>query len=93
MDKKALKLINKFKPDFIFVAFGAPKQEKWVYRNLRELHSELVMVVGSSFDYIAGTRKHVPHVFDRLGIYYGDLTGSQNLKRIAMLSLNFHCLY
>jgi len=84
IDRKAIKRINRFKPHFLFVAFGAPKQEKWVYRNIDNLKTDLVMVVGSSFEYIAGTRKQVPVMIDRIGLewLWRIITGSQNIKRI-----------
>ena len=46
--------INKFKPDLLFVAFGAPKQEKWINSHLKELDIGGAMGVGGSFDYISG---------------------------------------
>ncbi len=39
----------------LLVAYGAPKQERWIERNLRKLPKPLVAVgVGGSFDYLAG---------------------------------------
>lgn len=54
VEKEAIEKINKFKPDFLFVAFGPPKQEKWVARNLPRLKVGVAMVVGGAFDYLAG---------------------------------------
>jgi len=84
IDRKVLVRINKFNPHFLFVAFGAPKQEKWVYRNIDNLRSDLIMVVGSSFEYIAGTRKRVPVVIEKIGLewLWRIITGSQNIRRI-----------
>lgn len=46
--------INTFQPDLLFVAFGAPKQEKWVNNNFKKLNIGGVMVVGGALDYFAG---------------------------------------
>jgi N-acetylglucosaminyldiphosphoundecaprenol N-acetyl-beta-D-mannosaminyltransferase len=94
LDRKAVTKINKFKPDFLFVAFGAPKQEKWVYRNIDNLKTELIMVVGSSFEYIAGTRTRVPVIIDRMGMewFWRILTGSQNIQRIINAVIKFPLL-
>ena len=75
----------------LFVAFGAPKQEKWVYRNLEQLKCNLVMVVGGSFDYVAGTRKDVPHIVNKAGLewLWRLLTGSQNIERIFNAVIKF----
>ena len=38
----------------MFVALGAPKQEKWINENLKKMPSvKLAMVVGGAFDFIA----------------------------------------
>lgn len=90
-DEKSVRLINRFQPDILFVAYGAPKQEKWVYRNINNLKTGIVMVVGSSFDYLAGTRKPVPQPIENMGLewLWRLLTGSQNMKRIFNAVIKF----
>lgn len=61
--------INRAKPDIILVAFGAPKQEIWIYENLKKLPSvKLAIGVGGSFDFISGKIKRAPLIFQRLGL-------------------------
>jgi len=67
-NKKMIQLIKKSKPDALFVAFGAPKQEKWLYENLIELNVPLCMGVGGTFDFIAGYRKRAPKWIQRIGL-------------------------
>ncbi len=68
-DKEILALINAAKPDLLFVAFGAPKQEIWIKRNLPHLKSvKAVMGVGGAFDFIAGIRKRAPDWMRRTGL-------------------------
>lgn len=55
-----LDLINKSKPDFIWIGLGAPKQEKWMYDNLQNLNSGIMFGIGAGFDYLAGNTKHAP---------------------------------
>ena len=90
-DEKSIRLINRFQPDILFVAYGAPKQEKWVYRKINNLKAGIVMVVGSSFDYLAGTRKPVPQPIENMGLewLWRLLTGSQNIKRIYNAVIKF----
>jgi len=64
--------IKNAEPDIIFVAFGHPKQEKWIYHNLPLLNPPLskgrkewsgvkiAMGVGGSFDFISGNIKRAP---------------------------------
>lgn len=40
--------------DILFVAFGPPKQEKWIAKNLKNLPVNVVMGVGGAFDYLSG---------------------------------------
>jgi N-acetylglucosaminyldiphosphoundecaprenol N-acetyl-beta-D-mannosaminyltransferase len=63
-----LDTINVQKPDLLFVALGAPKQEKWALHNLDSLDVKVVMVVGGAFDYFAGKMSKPPALFARLGL-------------------------
>ena len=61
--------INESKPDILFVAFGAPKQEMWIAKNYLKLDSVKVSVgVGGSFDYISGKIKRAPVLFQKIGL-------------------------
>lgn len=59
LEKEVVDAINIFKPHLLFVAFGAPKAEKWMYRLRTELNVGAMMSVGRTYDYIAG-RMHTP---------------------------------
>lgn len=62
-------IVNYAKPDILFVAYGAPKQEIWVSNNLNKLSKiQIIMVVGGSFDFYSGKIKRAPHVFRKLGL-------------------------
>lgn len=65
---EAIKMINKLKPKLLFVAFGHPKQEKWVMEHLKELNVDVVMVVGGTLDYIAGAKPIPPKWLESLGL-------------------------
>lgn len=57
-DRNLQTIINDAKPDILFVAFGAPKQELWLARNLPHLKTvKVAMGVGGAFDFIAGIKK------------------------------------
>ena len=56
-------------PDVVLVAFGMPKQERWIARNLDALPSvRLAVGVGGVFDQLAGLRRVPPPLFHRLGL-------------------------
>ncbi len=57
-----------FAPDILLVAFGHPKQERWIARYLADLPQlKIVMGVGGSFDYWAGSARRAPLFFQRAG--------------------------
>jgi N-acetylglucosaminyldiphosphoundecaprenol N-acetyl-beta-D-mannosaminyltransferase len=55
-----IKRINEVKPDFIWVGLGAPKQEKWMFNNYKNINKGLLFGIGAGFDYLAGNTKHAP---------------------------------
>jgi len=56
-------------PDVVLVAFGMPKQERWIARNLTRLPSVRVAVgVGGSLDYLAGAAKAPPALVHLVGL-------------------------
>ncbi|MEA2113189.1 MAG: WecB/TagA/CpsF family glycosyltransferase [Patescibacteria group bacterium] len=53
----------------LFVALGAPKQEKWIARNLRKNPSiNLAIGVGGAFDFISGRVKRAPKFLRLVGM-------------------------
>lgn len=45
------------KPDILLVAFGSPKQEKWINMNYREAGVPFVLGAGTSFNFLTGESK------------------------------------
>ncbi len=60
--------INASGADLLFVAYGAPKQDAWIARNLPRLRVKAAMGVGGTFDFIAGVQKRAPVGWQRLGL-------------------------
>ena len=55
--------------DVLFVAFGMPKQERWIARNLASLPSvRLAIGVGGVFDQLTGRRRVPPAFLHRVGL-------------------------
>jgi len=47
--------ILKIRPDFLFVAYGPPFQERWIYKNRDKLKGIVCMGVGGSFNFFSNT--------------------------------------
>lgn len=58
-DREAIARINEAKADFVWVALGAPKQERWMYAH-REKIQGLMIGIGAGADYFAGNIKRAP---------------------------------
>jgi len=55
-------------PDLLLVAFGAPKQEKWVNLNMGRLKVPVSIGIGGSLDFLAGTQTRAPRFMQRLAL-------------------------
>jgi N-acetylglucosaminyldiphosphoundecaprenol N-acetyl-beta-D-mannosaminyltransferase len=60
--------INAASPDILWVGLGAPRQEKWIYRNLHRLQVTVAIGVGAAFDYESGKKKRAPRWMRQLGL-------------------------
>ena len=67
-NNKIQKMINQLAPDILFVGVGAPKQEKWIYKNLDKLNVKLAIGIGASFDFVAGSIKRAPKFMRKMGL-------------------------
>lgn len=54
--------------DILFVAFGSPKQEFWMAKNLKRLPVKLAIGVGGAFDFASGDVIRAPLPIRRLGL-------------------------
>jgi N-acetylglucosaminyldiphosphoundecaprenol N-acetyl-beta-D-mannosaminyltransferase len=52
-----LRRLRAAKPDLLLVAFGSPKQEKWISMNYREAGVPFVLGAGASFDFLVSDAK------------------------------------
>ncbi|WIF95312.1 WecB/TagA/CpsF family glycosyltransferase [Caminicella sporogenes] len=79
--------INKANPDVLFVALGAPRQEKWIYKNRKRLNAKVAIGVGGSVDIWAGTAKRAPVIYQKLGLewFYRLLKEPWRYKRMTSL--------
>ena len=67
-EEDVIKEINELKPNVLFVAMGAPIQEKWINAHKHELKVDVAAGQGGTFDYEAGKIKRAPIIFQKLGI-------------------------
>ncbi len=79
--------INGKKPDILFVALGAPKQEKWISKYKKTINAKVAMGVGGSLDVWAGTAKRAPVFFQKTGLEWFYRFLKQPTRIMRMMSL------
>jgi len=67
-DPKMIEQVKASKPDLILVAFGFPRQEKWIYQYLKSADYGIAVGVGGSFDVLSGKAKRAPKLVQKLHI-------------------------
>lgn len=60
-------IIN-LKPDYVFVAKGAPLQDEWINKVIQKTDRGIFMGVGGSFDVLSGVVKRAPKVWRKLNL-------------------------
>jgi N-acetylglucosaminyldiphosphoundecaprenol N-acetyl-beta-D-mannosaminyltransferase len=67
MDPSIITKVNAAKPDILLVAFGNPKQEKWIAMHAHELQVPVMIGIGGTLDFIAGKTKRAPRWMQQSG--------------------------
>jgi N-acetylglucosaminyldiphosphoundecaprenol N-acetyl-beta-D-mannosaminyltransferase len=63
-----LQAIRAARPDLVFVALGAPKQEIWIDQVGEALRPAVLLGVGASLDFVAGTVPRAPQWMSNAGL-------------------------
>ena len=86
-EEKVIEEINSLKPNVLFVAMGAPIQEKWIYENRDKLKVDIAAGQGGTFDYEAGTIKRAPVWMQKCGIewLWRLIKEPKRIKRMVVL--------
>lgn len=67
-EKEIIEEINELQPNVLFVALGAPKQEKWIKKHRDELRVDIAAGQGGTYDYEAGKIKRAPVWVQKIGM-------------------------
>lgn len=88
--------VKKASPDILFVALGAPKQERWIFENLNKLESvKLAMGVGGAFDFLSGKTKRAPLWMRKIGLewFWRLIIEPRRVKRIVDAVIVFPVIF
>lgn len=75
--EQIVRIIRKAKPDFLFVALGAPRQDLWIRDNMDRLQVPIAMGVGCVFDLLAGSIRRAPVWMQRAGLEWAFRLGQE----------------
>ena len=86
-EKQILAELEQLKPDVLFVALGAPKQEYWVADHLADLGIPVGMGIGGSMDVLSGNVKRAPKWMQKMSLewLYRLLIQPTRFKRVLTL--------
>jgi len=62
-----ISIVADTKPHVLFVAFGSPSQELWLYRHKDRLKGITCMGVGGAFDFLSGSVTRAPYFVRKMG--------------------------
>lgn len=68
VEKEIIEEINTLQPNVLFVALGAPRQEKWIKEHKGELKVDVAAGQGGTYDYEAGKIKRAPVWVQKIGM-------------------------
>ena len=60
--------IIKAQPHLLFVGFGSPKEETWIYENYKTWGVPVSIGIGASFDFVSGVVKRAPVWMQKSGL-------------------------
>jgi N-acetylglucosaminyldiphosphoundecaprenol N-acetyl-beta-D-mannosaminyltransferase len=94
-DEVVAQEVAEFKPDFLFVAMGIPRQEKFIANTRGTIQAAVSMGVGGSFDVFSGKAKRAPRLLQKLKLEWlwrlilnpKKIAKAKNLPRFVRLVL------
>lgn len=86
-DPEMIEKVKETDPDMIFVAFGFPRQEKWISNYLSQVSHGIAVGVGGSFDVLSGKTKRAPRLVQYFHVewLYRLIRQPSRYKRMSVL--------
>jgi N-acetylglucosaminyldiphosphoundecaprenol N-acetyl-beta-D-mannosaminyltransferase len=67
-DEPTVRAVRRARPDLVIVAYGCPKQERWMHRHAAQLGSAVCFGLGGSLDFYVGAVRRAPVWMSRAGV-------------------------
>lgn len=83
--------IRATEPDILLVAFGCPKQEKWIVQNYRALGVPVCLGLGATIDFLAGRVSRAPQWMRRSGLEWSYRLLMEPRRLASRYAKDFRC--
>lgn len=67
-EQRTFSIVARRKPRFVFVSFGSPYQELWLWKNRNKFKGAVCMGVGGAFEFLSGSVPRAPRFIRKLGL-------------------------
>ena len=79
-EAEVAELLNRDRPDVVWVGIGVPKQEKWMARMRGALEAPVLVGVGAAFDFLSGRKRQAPEWMQRHGLEWAFRLSQEPLR-------------
>ena len=84
--------INRLSPDVLWICFGTPKQNAWIFRHKPQIRRGVLLAVGYALDVNAGSKPDAPLWMQRLGLTWLFRLASEP-RRLLWRYLKYNTLF
>ena len=81
------KIINKLKPDYIWISLGAPKQEIFMSKLLPHINVGIMLGIGAATNYFSGEISDIPHWIKKIRLIWIYRIFTEPKKQLMRLKL------
>ncbi len=67
-DKVVTEMINKAKPDVVWIGISTPKQDLWMAEHIGKINAPVMVGVGAAFNFFSGEVKQAPKWMQKSGL-------------------------
>jgi N-acetylglucosaminyldiphosphoundecaprenol N-acetyl-beta-D-mannosaminyltransferase len=89
---RVIEEINRLSPDILWICFGTPKQNAWIFRHKPQIQRGVLLAVGYALDVNAGTKPDAPLWMQRFGLTWLFRLASEP-RRLLWRYLKYNTLF
>lgn len=67
-DAEIVELINRLRPDVLWVGLGSPRQDFWMAEHRDRISAPVMIGVGAAFDFLSGMKRQAPKWIQSIGM-------------------------